>query len=173
MLLMYGTHVFDENIYRYTTNQSHFPLVSFCWHCCCWFIDDLSTVPKRLLIAQVEGSEIRTRQYTDVNVHQTERIRPYFAVLHGSILRSFFSVSYTTVYRSFTIEDDLSNMSFRAVNDVCMQKCTENIYNDDKQTFSCAHRWPYFIVNDTEEYSRNTEPCNTECYGKIRSRRPY
>ena len=128
---------------------------------------------RKFLLPQVEGSEIRTRQYTDVNVHQTERIRPYSAVLHGSVLRSFFSVSYTRVYKSFTIENDLSNMSFRAVNDVCMQKCTENIYNDDKQPFSCARRWPYFIVNDTEEYSRNTEPCNTECYGKIRSRRPY
>ena len=82
-------------------------------------------------------------------------------------------MSYTRVYKSFTIENDLSNMSFKAVNDVCMQKCTENIYNDDKETFSCARRWPYFIVNDTEEYSRNTEPCNTEFYGKIRSRRPY
>ena len=90
--------------------------------------------------AQVEGSEIRTRQYTDVNVHQTERIRPYFTVLHGSVLRLFFSVSYTRVYKSFTTENDLSNMSFRAVNDVCMQKCTENIYNDDKQTFSCGRR---------------------------------
>lgn len=31
----------------------------------------------------------------------------------------------------------------------------------------------YFIVNDTEKYSRNTEPCITESYGKIRSRRSY
>ena len=97
---------------------------------------------------QVEGSEIRTRQYTDVNVHQTERIRPYFAVLHGSILRSFFSVSYTRVYKSSTIVNDLSNMSFRAVNDVCMQKCTANIYDYDKQPFSRVRRWSYFIVNE-------------------------
>ena len=56
--------------------------------------------------SQVEGSEIRTRQYTDVNVQQTERIR------------SYFSVSYTSVYKSSTIVNDLSNISFRAVNDV-------------------------------------------------------
>ena len=86
--------------------------------------------------------------------------------------------TYPTVFRRITwlritIANDLSNMSFRTVNDVFMQKCTASIYDDDKQPFSCAPRWSYFIVNDTEEYNRNTEPCNTECYGKIRSRRPY
>ena len=71
-------------------------------------------------ITQVEGYEFRKRQYTDVHGQQTERIRPYFAVLHGSVLRSYFSVSYTKMYTSFTIANALSNRSFRTVNDVCL-----------------------------------------------------
>ena len=138
-----------------------------------WKKDFDKQMKKRDLSSQVEGYEIHIRQYTDVNVQQTERIRPYFALLHRSVLRSYFSVSYTKVYKSLTIANDLSNMSFRTVNDVYMQKRTANIYDDDKQPFSCTRRLSYFIVNDTEKYSRNTEPCNTECSGKIRSRRPY
>ncbi len=48
--------------------------------------------------AQVDDYEIRIRQYTIVYVQLTERIRPYFAVIHGSVLRSYFIVSYTNVY---------------------------------------------------------------------------
>ena len=66
---------------------------------------------------QAEGYEIRKRQYPDVSVQSTERIRPYF-----SVLQLYFSVSY------------------RTVNDVRMQKRTPNIYEDDKQPFPCARR---------------------------------
>ena len=125
------------------------------------------------IATQVESYEIRIRQYTDVNAQQPKRFRPYFAVLHGSVLRSYFFVSHTTIYSCLAIVNDLSNMSFRTVTDVCMQKRTTNIFNDDKQPFPCACRWSYFIVNDMGKYSRSTEPCDTELYGKIRSRRPY
>ena len=58
---------------------------------------NLLTFPS-LIHTQIEGYEIRIRQHTDMNVQQTERIRPYFTVLHGAVLRSYFSVSCTNIY---------------------------------------------------------------------------
>ena len=100
----------------------------------------LTVVGSDVLHTQVEGYEIRTRQYTDVNVQQTGRIRLYFAVLHGSVLRSYFSVSYTKIYTSFPIANNLSYISFRTVGDVGMRKCTVVAYDDDEQPFPCARR---------------------------------
>ena len=51
----------------------------------------------------------------------------------------FLRVVYEDI-QSFTITNDLRNMSFRTVNDVRMQKRTANICIDDKQPFACARR---------------------------------
>ena len=58
-----------------------------------------SSVPalKNWPTAQVEGSEIRTRQYTDVNVQQTERIRPYFKGLVVNTSTSSYELAFSSV----------------------------------------------------------------------------
>ena len=51
----------------------------------------------------------------------------------------FLRVVYDDI-QSFTVANNLSNISFRTVNDVGLRKCTVVAYDDDEQPFPCARR---------------------------------
>ena len=93
-------------------------------------------------------------------VHEyTHCIRPYYHVIHGSVLRSYFSVSYMKVYgclRRSTErnEDRIRTLYSRTVNDRIFLRMLS-----------------YIFVNDTEIYDRNTEPgisAYFSVYGRMR-----
>ena len=105
-----------------------------------------------------------------------ERLRPY-TMAYTTVFRRNTCLSITTVFlrvvyegiQSFPIANDLSNTSYFTVNDRCTTKCRVFIKMMININFLVSvddRILPYPIW-------RNTEPCITLKYDKIRSRRPY
>ena len=85
-----------------------------------------------------------------------DRMSPYSSVLHGSVLRLYMSVSYTEKYCDIRRKNGHLRWSY-----------TESVHGlRFSRYFPVYHRISPYTV--TEIHDGDTEPCNTEKYGRIR-----
>jgi hypothetical protein len=99
----------------------------------------------------IPGRRLRN-PYTLVNDRTRSvflRIRPYFVVLHGPVLRSYISVPVYGAIRSYTEQNG----------DRIWPPCTETA--NDRFFLRIS---PYFSVYDTEINGRNTGPCKSSYF---------
>jgi len=85
-----------------------------------------------------------------------DRIRPYLAVIHVIVLRSYISVTVYGAIRSYTGENG----------DCIRPSCTKTV--NDRFLLRIS---PYVSVYDTEIYDRNTITCKLSyfsVYGRLR-----
>jgi hypothetical protein len=112
-------------------------------------------ISKRLIIP---GRLLRA-PYTVVNDRKRsryDRIRPYLAVIHVIVLRSYISVTVYGAIRSYTGENG----------DCIRPSCTKTV--NDRFLLRIS---PYVSVYDTEIYDRNTITCKLSyfsVYGRLR-----
>ena len=113
------------------------------------------------MISQDKVYGVRIRSQMVVYDSFTIISRPYFAVLHGSVLRSYIVISYMKKH-SCVLRGKLDKTE--TVHGFCIRRSYTPVFLFRVRS--------YFSVHDMEIYDHNTEPCKWPYFSVYDRRRP-